>query len=98
MRVKPGSTTDEAFAALSKRQQTQVLTIEAARAVEDEKVRAVLHKSREAIRKALASGVPARVIASRLGVSPARIYQMRDEAVAYTEVRDTEKEQTRRSA
>jgi len=85
MRVKPGTTSDEAFAALTKRQQAQVVAIETSRAEEDGKMRAVANRSHEAVRKALANGVPARVIATRLGVSPARVYQMRDAAIEYAE-------------
>lgn len=91
MRAKSGTTGDEAFAALSKRQQAQVVAIETARAEEGEKVRAIVNRAHEATRKALANGVPARVIAMRLGVSPARVYQMRDNAQAYAAEVEREK-------
>lgn len=83
MRVKPGTSLQEAFAALSARQQARVAAIETAREKEDEAIRAVLNRSREGVRKALDAGVPARIIAERIGVSSARVYQMRDEALAY---------------
>ena len=85
MRVKPGASADDIFAGLTKKQQNAMLAIERTRAAEDAAVLAVTNRSREAVRKALEGGVPARLIASRLGVSAARVYQMRDEAVAYAE-------------
>lgn len=85
MRVQPGASLDEVYAGLTKTQQKRVEAVETARAKEAEAVRAVQNRAREAVRKALAAGVPARLLADRLGISPARVYQMRDEAQAYAE-------------
>lgn len=83
MRVTPGSTLDEVYSSLSKRQQNRVEAVETARSKEAEQIKSVQNKSREAVRRALEVGVPARILADRLGVSPARVYQMRDEAQAF---------------
>lgn len=83
MRVKPGSTIDEVFQSLSRSQHRHVEAVLAAREQEPEALRAVQNRAYSAVLRAMESGVPARLLADRLGVSPARIYQMREEAIAY---------------
>ena len=80
MRARTASTVDEVYEGLNKRQKTYIESIEKAHEKRQPEVRAALNKPREAVRKALLAGVPARVIAARLEVSPARVYQMREEA------------------
>lgn len=83
MRIKPGWTYEEALEALSDEQRETVTAVEQARDSEAARVLAALNVTRESVRAALASGVPAYVLATTLGVSRARVYQMRDEATAY---------------
>lgn len=87
MRVKSGVTAENLFDDLTPRQRGYVLAVERSREKiertreQHEKALAkVTQASREAVAKALSNGVPARLIASRLGLSTARVYQMRDEA------------------
>lgn len=89
MRIKAGWTLEDTFNALSDEQRDAVAEVEQARDSEAAAIRAALNVAREAVRRALAAGVPAHVLADRLGVSRARVYQMRDEAQTYyTEQRE----------
>lgn len=83
MKIKPGWTNEEALAALSPDQTYLLQTVEHARDEEPYRIREALNVTREAVRQALAAGVPARLLADLLGVSAARVYQMRDQATAY---------------
>ena len=85
MRVTPGTTLDEVYASLTKSQQKKIESVEKARKNEPAAIKAVQNKAREAVRKALDAGVPARTLADRLSVSPARVYQMREEALKVIE-------------
>lgn len=69
---------------LTRSQQRALDAVLAARAVEPERVHAVVLITKAKVAKALDAGVPAVVLAERLGVSRARVYQMRDEAKAST--------------
>lgn len=90
MRVSPGTTLDEEYGSLTKRQQNKIAAIESARQKEDAQVKALVNRSREAVRKALEADVPARIIADRLGVSAARVYQLRDAAEQYAEAKSSQ--------
>lgn len=92
MRVTPGTSMDEVYASLTKVQQKKIAAVEKAREDEPAAIKAVQNKAREAVRKALDVGVPARILADRLSVSPARVYQMRDEAVKVIERKQAERD------
>lgn len=85
MRVTPGTSLDEIYNSLTKTQQKKIESVEKARENEPAAIKAVQNKAREAVRKALDAGVPARILAGRLSVSPARVYQMREEALKVIE-------------
>lgn len=80
MRIKPGASSEETVKAMTPVQRRLLGTVERARAREQSVVKDSVDRTREAVREALSEGVPARIMASRLDVSLARIYQMRDEA------------------
>lgn len=90
MRVTPGTSMDEVYSSLTKTQQRKIAAVEKARENEPVAIKAAQNKAREAVRKALEAGVPARILADRLSVSPARVYQMRDEAVKVIERKQAE--------
>ena len=83
MRLAYDTDLNEVFEGLTKAQQRRVEAVEKARAAEADAIKAIQNRAREGIRKALDAGVPARILADRVGVPPARIYQMRDEALTY---------------
>lgn len=78
MRVKPGATVEETERLLAPDQKKILGQVTVARGREGSAV----DETRELVRVALAANVPARVLADRLNVSLARVYQMRDEATA----------------
>lgn len=80
MRIQPGASVEETIEALAPAQRRLIQRAENARAREQRIIQESMDKSRIAVQKALDGGVPARVMAARLGVSLARVYQMRDEA------------------
>lgn len=80
MRVRPGASTDEIVAELSRDQKNRLARVERAREREKRAAQEAMQETRMQVRAALEAGVPARVLSDRLGLSLARIYQMRDEA------------------
>lgn len=85
MRVPRGSTLASVYESLNKTQRKRLDSVEKARMSEPEAIRAVYHRTYESVRKAVNAGVPVRILADRLNVSAARVYQMRDQADAYAE-------------
>lgn len=92
MRIPAGTTLNEAYENLSTKQKDRIARALAFREEEPQKVReaeqkvkAILQRSRDEVRKALEEGVPASILSHRLNLSPARIYQMRDEAIKFNE-------------
>lgn len=79
MSTKPTSVLDRP---LTKSQERAIAAVTKAREEEAHKIQAVAQVTYTKVAKALKAGVPAVVLASRLGVSRARIYQMRDQAEA----------------
>jgi hypothetical protein len=81
MRLAQGASMDEVQDSLGTRQRALLTEVLDHRANEAEAIevyeqrQAALHAS---VRKALKAGVPVALIADRLGVTKARVYQMRD--------------------
>lgn len=69
---------------LTRSQQRALDAVLAARSVEPDRVQAAVLTTKVKVAKALDAGVPAVVLAEHLGVTRARVYQMRDEAAAST--------------
>lgn len=78
---------------LTAKQRRRYESVKRMRESEDMRVRRAMNITREAVRVALEVGVPARLLATALSLSHARIYQMRDEAIAF----DAEAEETERA-
>lgn len=68
---------------LTKTQARLLAAVERTHSEEPSKLRAVRHSTHDRVRKALNGGVPAVLIAERMGLTRSRIYQMRDQANAY---------------
>lgn len=65
---------------LTRSQQRALDSVLSSRETEPERVQAAVLATKAKVAKALRVGVPAVVLAEALGVSRARVYQMRDEA------------------
>lgn len=75
-RVRPGASLDDILGTMTPKQIDLLAKVEEARLNEKRS----LWETRAQVRTALEAGVPARVLSIRLGLSLARIYQMRDES------------------
>lgn len=69
---------------LSEAQRNALVDVQQAHATEAVRLARAKNSKREAVRVALEAGVPARVLMAALGVGRARIYQMKDEAEAFS--------------
>lgn len=69
---------------LNEAQRVLLGRVQQLRASEAERSRREVNRVREAVRDALAENVPVSVLMATLDVTKARVYQMRDEANAYT--------------
>lgn len=78
MRMSRGVSVADAYEQLTARQRRALNAVRKARDEEDAAVQEVLSRSYRATLDALNAGVPARVIADDLGISAARVYQLRD--------------------
>lgn len=79
-RVPRGTSPAEALKNLTTRQQRLIASVVASREAEPLAARKAAEKTFRATARAMQAGVPAVVLAEALGVSRARVYQMRDEA------------------
>lgn len=81
-RVKSGLSPDEVLATLAKDQQIAVHQVRFGRALEVRAQQDLVQQTEELKRlvaEALSLGVPATLLANSLGVTRARVYQMKDE-------------------
>jgi hypothetical protein len=81
MRIKAGSTAEQVVEQLNTKQRRALQSAQTARAAEQKALDS--HRKRkedtaERVARALEAGVPAALVASQLGFTKARVYQMRD--------------------
>lgn len=83
MRVRPGTPVEQIVASLSKDQAKALTAVKASRNREEQATTKAAEWGEDVKRQVLAAieaNVPVQVLADSLGVTRARIYQMRDEA------------------